>query len=240
MEIEKKLTKTWISKNIDTNAYYWTLLIVVLMQFFSFWYWSVRSSHEWWWWISFEKIFILTKSSLLKHEYWKLWTTLFIHADIGHFLSNLVLFVPFSLLLNGYFGFLVFPILFFISSGLMNYFVISTMPSEVGLLGISGTVHMMAAAWLVLNFFIERQESVVRRWMKVSGIAIVLFIPSTFSENISYLSHALGFLIGLFIGIILFMIYKRQIRKSEQYRYTYFLDEEDLAPQLPLDDHTKH
>lgn len=240
MEVEKKLIKTWISKNIDPKAYYWTLGLVVLMQFFSFWLWSVRSSHVWWWGIPFEETFLLTKASLKEHQYWKLWTTLFIHQDIGHFLSNLLLFVPFSLLLNGYFGFWVFPVSMIVLSGFMNLFVISTMPETVGLLGISGTVHMMAATWLVLNFFIERQESVSRRWMKASGIAIALFVPSTFNENISYLSHGVGFLLGIIFGLILFVIYRRRIRKSEQYRYTYFLEEEDENYQVPLDNQTKH
>lgn len=239
MDVEKKLIKTWISKSIDPKAYYWTLALIVLMQFFSFWLWSVRSSHTWWWGIPFEESFLLTKESLSNHQFWKLWTTLFIHQDIGHFLSNLVLFVPFSLLLAGHFGFWVFPFFTIVLSGLMNLLVISTMPEKVGLLGMSGAVYMMAGTWLTLNFFIERQESLMRRWMKISGIAIVLLVPTTISENVSYLSHGLGFVIGVFLGPMLFLLFKRQIRNSERYRYTYFVNDEDQF-QFPLDHHTRH
>lgn len=231
MDMEKVLVKTWISGKMRQEAYYWTLGAVILIQFLSFWYWSQ---------IDIEKWFLLTRESIDKAEYWKLWTSLFLHQDLGHFLSNLVLFVPFSLLLNGYFGFWVFPFGALFISGLMNYMVIMTMPLKTGLLGISGTVYMMAAVWLVLNFFIERHDGFFKRFLKITGIAIALLFPTSFVENVSYLSHGLGFLMGVGFGVLVFYLNRQKFRKNEVYRYTYFYDDASSDYEFPLDSLTKH
>lgn len=53
-------------------------------------------------WASRERVFAA-------HEYWRLVTALFTHADAVHMLSNIPFFIFFGMLLYEYFGFLLFP-----------------------------------------------------------------------------------------------------------------------------------
>lgn len=132
-----------------------------------------------------------------KHEYWRAWTALIAHADWGHLFSNLFLFVPLSYFLFGYFGPWYFPVTGFFVGGLVNMATILTMPSQVDLIGVSGVVYWMGAAWLTLYLLIERRESVRRRLFKVLIIAVGLFLPESYKPEVSYLAHFYGFVAGV-------------------------------------------
>lgn len=43
-------------------------------------------------------------------KYWRLFTSTLLHADLNHLAHDSFYFLGLSFLLNGYFGFLVFPI----------------------------------------------------------------------------------------------------------------------------------
>lgn len=132
-----------------------------------------------------------------QHQFWRAWTALFAHADWGHLLSNLFLFVPLSYFLFGYFGPCFFPLAGFFVGGLVNMVTVLTMPPQVDLIGVSGVVYWMGAAWLTLYLLIERRESVRRRLFKVLIIAVGLFLPESYKPEVSYLAHFYGFLGGV-------------------------------------------
>jgi rhomboid protease GluP len=169
-----------------------------------------------------------------QHQYYRLWTTLFAHGDLEHILSNLLLFVPFAIYLTNYFGLFLFPIIGIFLGGIINFFVLKTMPLEVSLIGISGVVHWMGATWITLYFLIDKRSSIKSRWLKCTGVAAVLFIPNTFSVNISYLSHGIGFIFGAITGTLYFLVFKNKIENFNQFIYEpteedYLIDEEELA-----------
>ena len=150
-------------------------------------------------------------------QYYRLWTSLFAHADIEHLGSNLMLFFPFALYLTNYFSYWFFPILGLFLGGIINYLVILTMPQAVTLIGISGVVHWMGAAWITLYFFTDRRFKISTRLLKCTGVAAILFIPNTFSANISYTCHAIGFIAGIISGAIYYLFFKKSILSFEQY-----------------------
>lgn len=149
------------------------------------------------------------------HEYWRLWTALFVHSDIAHLLSNSILFSVFAFFLYGYFGGFVFPTAALLSGGLINYLVLKTMPLESELLGISGVVYWMGAAWLTLYFLLETREPHVRRFIKTLGIALVLFIPETYKGDVSYLSHSTGFVFGVIFALVFYRRHKVEFLKAQ-------------------------
>ena len=159
-------------------------------------------------------------------EYYRLWTALFVHADLEHFLSNMFLFVPFSILLTNYFSLYVFPLSSILLGGLLNIIVLKTMPTSTHLLGLSGIVYMMAAIWLVLYLLIEKKDNFHARILKVTGIAVALLVPSSFSPNVSYFSHFLGFAIGILIGVITYLVWRKDFLLKEEYKYRYFINDE--------------
>jgi rhomboid protease GluP len=149
------------------------------------------------------------------HEYWRAFTTLLVHADLGHLLANSVFFTGLAFLLNGYFGAWAFPALSFLAGGLTNLIVLAAYPEGVTLVGASGVVYFMAAFWLTLYFFVQRGLTPWRRAINALSFALVLLFPELIEERVSYLSHAVGFALGLPFGAAFFRLKKSSIRSHE-------------------------
>ncbi|MBX2988641.1 MAG: rhomboid family intramembrane serine protease [Bdellovibrionaceae bacterium] len=149
-------------------------------------------------------------------ELWRLWTTSWIHSDMGHLLSNSFLFFVLGYFLNGYFGWWVFPVTALVFGGLTNAAVLGTYPPDVTLLGASGIVYWLGGAWLTLYFLLNRQKSLFQRALRSLGVALVLFMPAeAFQPQISYRTHAAGFALGLLWGVLYFLWRKKEFRAAE-------------------------
>lgn len=157
-------------------------------------------------------------------EFWRLWTSLFAHGDVGHLLSNALVFFPFAYFLSAYFSLWFFPIAAVLLGGFINAIVLWTMPPEISLIGFSGVVHWMGAAYLTLYLLIERGEDLRRRIAKVVMISVVLFVPEIYRPEVSYLSHFVGYLAGIGSALIYFRWNKERFRAAEVIEY------------LPVDD----
>jgi rhomboid protease GluP len=186
-------------------------------------FWNDVIHAEKWMPASGEQVFV-------KHEYWRLWTSLFAHADPGHIVSNAILFIPLSFFLTGYFGPWFFPIAGFIAGGLVNIAALSTMSPHTSLIGISGLVYWMGAAWLTLYLLIGSRETVRRRLGKSLFIAATLFMPQTFEPNVSYVAHLFGFVFGVPSALIYYWINRRKFADAEIYDYLFEDDDEDEHP----------
>lgn len=150
-----------------------------------------------------------------KHEYWRLWSALFAHADFGHIASNSLLFFPFTYYLFGYYGLWFFPLFGIFIGGVVNALVLLGMPAETGLLGISGVVYWMGAAWLTLYLLVDRRGTLRLRIAKVALITALLFTPEMYQPQVSYMSHFLGFLFGIGSGAGFFLLHRERFRKAE-------------------------
>ena len=150
------------------------------------------------------------------HQWWRAWTTLLAHANMGHLSSNSLLFFILGIFLYEYFGFWIFPLGAFAVGGVMNLLVLWTMPPDVTLLGASGVVFWMGGFWLTLYAFLERGHTVGERSLRVIGVALALFMPAeTFDPGISYLSHLLGFVLGLLSGLFYFYSFRQRLQAAE-------------------------
>ena len=165
-------------------------------------------------------------------EIWRLWTTLFAHADIGHLASNSLLFFILGFFLNGYFGSLVFPLAALAFGGLTNLIVLRTYEPEIYLIGASGVVYWMGGVWLVLYFILSRQKNLAQRTLRTLGVAILIFMPAqTFEPHISYRTHFIGFVLGIGFGCIHYFKNRRRYLAAE-IRET-IIDEVDPEDDLP-------
>jgi rhomboid protease GluP len=154
-----------------------------------------------------------------QHQYWRLFTSMGVHADIQHFLSNAVFFTGLGFLLRNYFGRLAFPIISVLGGaaihGLTLLFYTWAYSSQVTLLGASGVVYFMAGFWLSLFVGIERQMSLARRIMSCIGFTLILLAPTSYEPNISYAAHGIGFIVGLLFGLLFFLFHRHLYRKAE-------------------------
>lgn len=174
------------------------------------------------------------------HEYWRAWTTLFAHADFGHLLGNASLFLPFAYVLFGHFGFLFFPVLAIFMGGITNLIVLQTMPEQTSLVGISGVVYWMGAAYSVLYFLIETRKTWRWRFAAVLFLTVVLFIPETYRPEVSYMSHFVGYVLGALSGGLYYLFHRKKIKAAEQIEYIFddgmfwehdFLDTSPMTPE---------
>ncbi len=177
-----------------------------------------------------------------KGEYWRAWTTLFVHAGPGHLLSNLFLFAPFAYALISYFGLFFFPFVGFFVGGLVNLAVLKSMPGPVLLVGVSGVVYWMGAAWITLAFLIDRRDKLVTRLMKGVGVSMLLFLPDTYRPEVSYLTHLLGYVAGVTSGLVYYAVLYRAFHRAEKYDYRYDFDAHwdprinGYSAELPVED----
>ena len=150
-----------------------------------------------------------------KGQYWKAFTTTLMHADFVHLGHNTLFFLAFSVLLNSYFGFWIFPVLSFVVGGLINLIALKIYDPQIYLVGISGVIYFMAAFWMTMFVVLERQMSLYRRIMITTGVSLILFFPEVFVKNVSYLAHGLGFGMGILLGIIYFKLMREKLRSDE-------------------------
>ncbi len=171
------------------------------------------------------------ESVFFQHQYYRLWSTLFVHADSAHLLSNLILFIPLIYLVSIYFGSYFLPVISIFFGGLTNAVVLQTLPEKVALVGISGVVNWLGAFWLVLFYLIDRRESRRRRFAICLFITLLLFVPDTYKPDVSYLSHLVGYALGLLTGVIYFLFNQIRFEKAEVFEE----EEPSTEPLLPLD-----
>jgi rhomboid protease GluP len=154
-----------------------------------------------------------------KGQVWRLWTTLFAHADERHLLSNSLLFFILGSFLMGYFGLLAFPLSAILFGGITNALVLAGMPEQTMLIGMSGVVFWLGGVWLILYFLIERRKSLFQRSLRALGVGLMLFFPAeAFDPSISYKTHFIGFLLGLLWGVTYFSFRRKFFRSQEVHR----------------------
>lgn len=160
-----------------------------------------------------------------KMEYWKLWTTLFAHADFGHLMNNALLFIPLTYLLFAYFGFWFFPVIGLFLGGIINAYVLSTMNPQIHLIGISGVVYWMGGAWFTLFLLLDKRRNLKYRFANVLFLMMMLFIPENYWPHVSYLSHFVGFILGIISAVVLYVVRYKEFKSAEVIEYVFEDDE---------------
>ncbi len=212
--------ENWLSKKPRHNG--WTLMIAFgVMLYFT----NIAFFNGWADWLP-----ATPKSVYMDGQYWRAWSALFAHADLGHFLSNVILFLPLTYLLTSYYGYTFFPLAGLFFGGITNFFVLKTMPLETSLLGISGVVYWMGAAWLTLFAIIDRRKSIRKRFAVAACLTVILFIPETYKPEVSHLSHFIGFLFGMACAAGYYLIYRQKIEADEVKE---FIAEDDETLEAP-------
>lgn len=136
-------------------------------------------------------------------EYWRLLSSLFVHGDLLHLLSNAFMFMVFGWLLRAYYGFRVFPVLTLGLGTAVNAAALALYEPRLRLIGASGMIYSMAALWLVLYVRFDKGRPPAFRILRAAGFVLVMLVPSTLDPSVSYLSHALGFIAGMGAGLVL-------------------------------------
>lgn len=202
---------TWLTRQPRPSAWFIAAWSLGTMLIGSLLYWTNALQASQWMAASHNNIFV-------QKQYWRLWTTLFAHADMGHLLSNSLLFAVFGFFLSGYFGFWIFPLLAIFVGGWVNLIVLSQYVGDTYLIGMSGVVYAMGGIWLVLYLLLDQQRSVTQRILRSVGVALAVFMPSSaFDPQVSYGAHLVGFILGVLSGTIYYLLKKDEFNAAIVY-----------------------
>jgi rhomboid protease GluP len=210
-QLDPIVVGTFLSLKPNPRARWITILSVVCLVFSSIAYWENWGGIQ-------PGMAAIPEAVFGHHQYWRLITGQLVHSDWNHLADNLFSFILLSYLLNGYFGFGIFPLASLILGVMTFAAALWTYPPEVRLVGASGMIYAMAAFWLVLYLFVDRRYWFPRRLLHAAGFALVFLFPSTLQANVSYRTHAIGFGVGLVYGGIYYLFYRRWLHSFEVYR----------------------
>lgn len=223
------LRRTWLSQKPEPLAAVAMAISTLMVVILSLVAWADVFAASSWMQASRQQVFV-------QHEFWRAWSTLFVHGDAKHLLGNTFLFFILGTFLAGYFGIfrVLLSALFF--GGITNLVVLSRMPLQTSLIGLSGVVFWMGGAWLVLYFLLERQRTVVQRLLRTLGVTLMLFMPAeAFEPTTSYSSHLIGFVLGGAAGLFYFSVAKKSLRAAEVYEELREAEEAGAAEAAPVD-----
>ncbi len=128
--------------------------------------------------------------------WWTSLTALFTHSGVGHLISNTPMFLVFGMLLSNYFGWKLFPAFCILLGIITNLITITLQDESIRIVGASGMVYAMVGMWLVYYFKFDTHYSWPIRLSRVLAFSLVVMYPSTYHPHVSYLSHAVGFVVG--------------------------------------------
>jgi len=209
MEIKGlKLKETYLSKFHFSHGLEISLGFIFLIILFSNLYW------ENWWGLS-PYLSATPQKVFAQSEYWRAWTTTLIHADIQHMISNCLMLFLWGTLNTYYFGPFFYPFVSFFLNGFITLLVLFFQGKHITLLGSSGLIYFLGGHWISLYVLIDKKTPFSRRIFKSFAVILILFLPTHFSRNISYLSHNLGLIGGLLYGVFHYLLKKKAFIRKE-------------------------
>lgn len=140
----------------------WSVGTLALCYFLSSVYWGLIPGWS-------DYLAVSPKSIFEGKEYWRLFTSSFIHGDLAHFLSNSLMLTIMGYFVAHHHGSLMFPFISFLAGILINLIVMLKFDyygENITLVGASGVVHYLWGFWFVTYFFIDRHLSINRRLMR--------------------------------------------------------------------------
>ena len=123
METKTRVIENWLTRKPNESAFNMTSLMTLLLLtsgsvflagFFNTLDWMPASA----------------QTVFADHQYWRPWTALFAHGDLGHLMNNALMFLPLTYLLTSYFGFFLIPFLGIALGGVINLHVLKKMPND--------------------------------------------------------------------------------------------------------------
>ena len=214
-----RVLSTLLSRRPRKNAAIVAAFSVLVLTCGSAIYWSnYLGAHEW--------MPASREAVLERHEIWRLFTTLFAHADVGHLVANAGLYGILSYLLFGYFGVGIFPLLSWALAIPMTALALTGYRSDTEIIGASGLVHLMGGIWLSLYFCLARNKRLTQRILRSIGVMLGIFFPTSFEDKIAYGVHFTGLSIGIIAGLIYYFANKTQLHAADRSIF----EEDDESP----------
>jgi membrane associated rhomboid family serine protease len=137
-----------------------------------------------------------------QHQYWRLFTVMFLHADLLHIFFNMYALYLFGFLIENALGKARFVAIYFVSGFLASAVSYTFAAPDIVAVGASGAIFGLLGSWVAYNF--RRRDLAANRFqLQWAGmlIAINLFLGFTIA-NIDNSAHIGGLLAGIACGAV--------------------------------------
>ncbi|MBN1216612.1 MAG: rhomboid family intramembrane serine protease [Candidatus Lokiarchaeota archaeon] len=132
-------------------------------------------------------------------EIWRLFTAMFLHADITHLFSNMLSLLIFGTTIETYYKVIKirYILIYFISGLIGNLFSLVFLPLDSYSLGASGAILGLIGFILIMIIYDDRSL------LLFTILYIAYFLFASFSPGINIWAHIFGFLGGLLFGFFM-------------------------------------
>jgi rhomboid protease GluP len=130
-----------------------------------------------------------------QYEVWRLFTSMFLHADYIHLFMNMFALLLYGALVENVFKKYEFLIIYFVSGFMGNIFTLLLYPPNSISVGASGAIFgLMGAAFVLIA------KSNDRRLLVLAGAYVIYFIIASFEPGINTWAHLFGGAGGLLLS----------------------------------------
>ena len=144
-------------------------------------------------------------------QYYRIFTSMFLHADIEHIASNMIILFGLGMMMEQETGHVTFGVLYFLTGIIGNaaslFYKIYMGEWAVASLGASGAVFGMEG--VLLAFVMQYPERMrYASWEKIAIMVIYSIYCGIRSENIDNAAHIGGFVSGFLLGLLVCIVRK--------------------------------
>lgn len=219
MAIKTIFIQNYLSKEKIRAGKFFAFAMILISGLMSHLYWNASFG---------ELLEASTDMVFKKQEYYRLFTSSFIHGDIEHYLSNSLMFFILAYFVSSFFGKTFTFFLSVLGGALINFIVLKLSSTPMTLVGASGIVYLLWGFWLTLYARLQTQLSPISRGLRVGAITLILLVPTSYSPQVSYSAHFFGLVIGIIAAVFYYMTRKHHLKSFESWDVKVNL--EDLIP----------
>lgn len=141
-------------------------------------------------------------------ELWRIITSMFLHGDAIHLISNIIGLVLFGTFIENIVSKTAYLIIYFLSGVLGNIMTLFLLPPYIISLGASGAIYGLIGASVIYIIFERNMTQLI-----ITFVYLLYFIVTSFSPEINYAAHIFGLISGSGLGYFF-------VRKSLSHKYS--------------------
>jgi rhomboid protease GluP len=157
----------------------------------------------------FYLMILINENVINRLEVWRLFTSMFIHADYTHLLSNMFGLILFGSYVEQVFQKSHYLLIYFVSGLIGNFFTLLLFPLYTISYGASGAIFGLIGASFITILY-ERDKIL----LYIAIFYVLYFILASFAPHINLWAHLFGLLTGLLISYIV-VKYSTSLKKRE-------------------------
>jgi rhomboid protease GluP len=146
---------------------------------------------------------------LNNNEYYRLITSMFLHADFMHIFSNMIALLIFGATVENNYSKIEYLLIYFISGLIGNLFSLLLLPMNSISLGASGAIFGLIGAAFIL-FTMDGDKTIIFLGL----LYLIYFIVASLAPGINLWAHLFGLIGGLIFG---YVIIKKKKSRIEYY-----------------------